>query len=82
MLDTFSTIPIYDDTLFSDSVKVLEKDLIAIVCFENNEPSMSADKRYAVIYVTAIDDTIQNKSMTFSYLAQSDKNYRLVKTEQ
>ena len=83
VLDTLSIIPRYDDSLFSDSLSVHRGDLIAIACFENDEPAISADKRYAIIYLTAVNDTAElHKTITFSYLAQSDKNYRLVKVSQ
>ncbi|MCD6595713.1 hypothetical protein J7L68_08580 [bacterium] len=80
VLDTFSTIPFYDDSLFSDSLTVQREDLVAIACFQDSEPSISVDKRYAVIYIAATNNTYPDESITFAYIAQSDENYRLVKT--
>ncbi len=81
VFDTFSVIPIYDDSDYVSSIQVNTGDLIAFAAFRDNEPALSADKIYALAYIGEIVDTDSTETMEFSFKLQPEQNYRFVWSE-
>jgi len=81
IFDTFSVIPIYDDSDYVNSLRVNTGDLIAFAAFRDNEPALTAEKIYVLAYVGEIVDTDSTETMEFSFKLQPEKNYRFVWSE-
>ena len=81
VFDTLSVAPQYDDSSFSDSVRVDVGDIVEIVAFRDNPPGADSDKIYALLYVYEKGRTpdLDHPYIKLSLITQSTFNFRLLR---
>jgi hypothetical protein len=79
--DTASVALQYDESSFSDSVRVDAGDIVEVVAFRDNIPGADSDKIYALLYVYEKERTpdLDHPYIKFSLITQSAFNFRLLR---